>query len=137
MSSAPPPAPGPRRAAGTAAHEADGDFVRVTLAGEIDLEDLKRCAAEAFALAARCGTPRLLFDYRRARWRLAPSEIYRLPDVLAAVGLAPGLRIAALHSPESIASMDARLWRQVLANRGYTREAFESEDDAIAWLRGG
>lgn len=109
----------------------EDDIVQVTVDGEFNFEAVLNLSSNLVRELAENGSHRVLNDQRKARLKLSTLEIFKLPRVAKAFGLANNTKVAIVFHENK---KDYRFIESAALNHGYFVKIFSDIDEAKNWL---
>lgn len=109
----------------------EDDIVQVSVSGEFNFEGILNIATETVRELSKYGSHRVLQDQRDAKLELSTLEIFKLPRVARALGLANNTKIALVYRENLV---DYQFVETTTVNQGYVLKIFSDLKAAKKWL---
>ncbi len=109
----------------------DDDIVKVTVDGEFSFEGILNLSSQLVSELTKHKSNRVLNDQRNATLNLSTLEIYKLPRVAKAFGVANNTKVAIVHNENK---KDYRFIESAAINSGLIVKIFAEFEDAKRWL---
>jgi hypothetical protein len=110
-------------------------IVSAKIIGVMDWDQHKQFAEEAFSLARKNGSHKLLIDFLEMEPNFTILQIDDLPKLLKEIGIGPEFKIAAIHDFSSPKSSEHIFFRNAATIMSLQVKQFSDKDSAIAWLK--
>jgi len=110
---------------------AEDDIVQVTVIGTFNFDCTLDMTSDVIKQLSNNGSHRLLQDHRQASLEMSTLEIFKLPRVAKAFGLASNTKVALVYDPEQ---KDYQFIETTTVNQGYVLKIFTDIREAKIWL---
>ena len=118
--------------------DTEKQFIRVTFYEEIVYSEAMAAVSDVSRKAQELNCPRILSDFRDARFRLTVSDIYELPKAIAAHINTTSFRSAQIERAMVVSKNNIlekfKFFEDITFNNGQTNKLFHDVDEAIEWL---
>ena len=115
-------------------YDTDFDIIQCVHIGNVTMDDFKAATKEAFFLATKHKTGKILIDNSKLEIIVSTTEIYELPQFYDNIKLDRRSRWAIILPTVQPALRDVQFFETVCRNRGWSVKAFDRRENAMKWL---
>ncbi len=112
-------------------YDAESDFIRIKVTGDLDMEVLAQVAREVAQLASGHDCERVLSDFRDAELKMTQATIYRMPQFATEAGAERRVRRALVVSRDL---KQYGFFETVSKNQAHNVRTFSDIEEARKWL---
>jgi hypothetical protein len=109
----------------------EDDIVQVTVVGPFSFDSTLDMTSDVIRELSNNGSHRLLQDHRQASLEMSTLDIFKLPRVAKAFGLASNTKVALVYNQDQ---KDYKFIETTTVNQGYVLKVFADIREAKQWL---